>query len=79
MESTKYASVRVKVETYRDLKKAAIDEGIPFTQLIDKLLALYQEREVSQRRLYPRRERRGFTRFLIKRNASVSAISNTGG
>ena len=53
MESTKYASVRVKVETYRDLKKAAIDEGIPFTQLIDKLLALYQKREVSQRRLYP--------------------------
>ena len=53
MENTKYASVRVKVETYRDLKKAAIDEGIPFTQLIDKLLALYQEREVSQRRLYP--------------------------
>ena len=27
MESTQYASVRVKVETYRDLKKAAIDEG----------------------------------------------------
>jgi len=48
MQSTKYASVRVKVETYRDLKKAAIDEGIPFTRLIDKLLALYQEREAGR-------------------------------
>ena len=41
MESTKYASVRVKAETYRKLKKAAIDEGIPFTRLIDNLLDLY--------------------------------------
>lgn len=34
MESTNYASVRVKTETYKALKKAAIEEGIPFTRLM---------------------------------------------
>jgi hypothetical protein len=48
MESTKYASVRVKIETYRDLKKAAIDEGIPFTRLIDNLLALYRKEKLAE-------------------------------
>lgn len=48
MESTKYASVRVKVETYRKLKKAAIDEGVPFTRFIDNLLALYRKEKLAK-------------------------------
>ena len=47
MENTKYASVRAKVETYRQLKKEALDEGIPFTRLIDNLLALYQKEKAK--------------------------------
>ncbi len=47
MKNRKYASVRVKVETYRQLKKEALDEGIPFTRLIDNLLALYQKEKAK--------------------------------
>ena len=44
MESTKYASVRVKVETYREMKQVALDAGIPFTRLMDEMLMAYKER-----------------------------------
>ena len=44
MESTKYASVRVKVETYREMKQLALDAGIPFTRLMDEMLIAYKEK-----------------------------------
>ena len=44
MESTKYASVRVKVETYREMKRVALDAGIPFTRLMDEMLIAYKEK-----------------------------------
>ena len=44
MESTKYASVRVKVETYREMKQVALDAGIPFTRLMDEMLMAYKEK-----------------------------------
>lgn len=44
MESTKYASVRVKVETYREMKQVALDAGIPFTRLMDEMLMSYKEK-----------------------------------
>ena len=44
MESTKYASVRVKVETYREMKQVALDAGILFTRLMDEMLMAYKER-----------------------------------
>ena len=47
MESTKYASVRVKIDTYKALKKAAVDEGIPFTRMIDRLLDLYKKEKAK--------------------------------
>lgn len=43
MKSTKYAAVRVKVETYREMKQAALDAGMPFTRLMDGMLAAYKE------------------------------------
>ena len=47
MESTKYASVRVKVETYREMKQVALDAGIPFTRLMDEMLMAYKERSAK--------------------------------
>ena len=44
MESTKYASVRVKVETYREMKQVALDAGMPFTRLMDEMLMAYKEK-----------------------------------
>ena len=44
MESTKYASVRVKVETYREMKRVALDAGIPFTRLMVEMLIAYKEK-----------------------------------
>jgi hypothetical protein len=36
-----------KADTYRELKKAAIDEGIPFTRMIDVLLDLYKKEKAK--------------------------------
>lgn len=44
MESTKYASVRVRIETYREMKQMALDAGIPFTRTMDEMLSAYKEK-----------------------------------
>lgn len=47
MKSRNYASVRVRADTYRELKKAAVDEGVTFTSLIDRLLEAYTNERVK--------------------------------
>ena len=67
MESTKYASVRVKVETYREMKQVALDAGIPFTRLMDEMLMAYKEK-LAKDAYTPMPKGRGITRFVIRRN-----------
>ena len=62
MESTKYASVRVKVETYREMKRVALDAGIPFTRLMDEMLMAYKEK-LAKDAYIPIAKARGITRL----------------
>ena len=62
MESTKYASVKVKVETYREMKRVALDAGIPFTRLMDEMLMAYKEK-LAKDAYIPMPEGRGITRL----------------
>ena len=39
----KYASVRVRLETYRELQHAAISRGVTFTKLMDMLLDMLKQ------------------------------------
>lgn len=43
----KYASVRVRLETYRELQHEAIRRGITFTRLMDILLTLLKQAPVD--------------------------------
>jgi len=47
MEKTKYASARVKADTYREMKMTAINDGIPFTKLMDEMLKAYKDAKVA--------------------------------
>jgi len=42
-----YKMLRVKAETYKQLKQLALDFDIPLTQLIDKLLEEHQTQKAN--------------------------------
>ena len=42
MANKNYTSVAVKNSTYKTLKQLALDAGLPFTKLLDKMIEVYK-------------------------------------
>jgi predicted DNA-binding protein len=41
--SNKYVSIRVKKETYKEMKKLALELELPITQLVDRIYENYMD------------------------------------